>query len=134
MRAHLQTLFMAIFVFADDIRAYWDLWLLGDTFLADVYNEFLSIKQKARKNKKFILPYILDFFNVSALFTRSAGVNLAMARIVNSLIEAVNAKGALLPKYIIVVLDKDILHDLNFDEVDFETNKQMVPDLVRWLV
>ena len=121
-------------LFADDIRAYWDLWLLGDAFLTDVYYEFLSIKQKAEKDKKFIPPYILDFFNVSALFSRSAATELAMARTVNSLIEAINEKDALLLKYVIVILDKDILQELNFDEVDFETNKQMIPDLVLWLV
>ena len=126
--------------FPDVVHAIWDIWFLGDGFLADIFSEFQSMKHRSEKDKKFVPPYMLDFFNAIEFYPRSRTekdvqpASTAMARIINSLIRAVNSKNARLPKYLVVFLDMDILMDIHFDEVNFFTAKQMVPELTRYVV
>ena len=40
---------------SDDTRAIWDIWILGDEFLARTYNEFLAMKQKRNQNTHHLI-------------------------------------------------------------------------------
>ena len=112
-------------------------WMLGDRFLKNIYPVFLSIMQEASKNKpETVPPYMVEFFNVKPCFevTTQIPAQMMMTRILNNLTEAVNADKALLPRYLIVVLDKDLLGDMDYDSLDSDLVSKMIPDLVRWLV
>ena len=61
-----------------------------------------------------------------------ATVNLAMSRIINALIESVNEKDAILPKYILVVIDKDIINDL--PDVDGSNIHKVLSTITTWVV
>ena len=77
---------------------------------------------------------MLDFFNVKGFFETAPVGTPVLARIINRLIEAVNVKDVLLPKYLIVAVDQDILELLDYDNNDFSMNRVIVNDITRWLV
>ena len=75
---------------------------------------------------------MMDFFNIKTYFNSDVNVQYAMAQIVNSLMEAVNQKNVTLPKYLIMVIDYDILFDVV--NCDINDKVKMLPDLINWLV
>ena len=73
-----------------------------------------------------------QFFNVKMV--QKSGelpTQSAMSRTLNALIDAVNHKDAKLPKYAVVMMDSDILHDLDMHDED---TAKMIPDLVDWFM
>ena len=111
-----------------------DLWLLGDTFLEDIYAEYLTTSHTSEKdNKSSTTPlYMRNYFNVKK-FTKTEVSALAITHIVNALIEAINMKDTRLPKISVVVLDKDILNDID-QGLSFMQATMIMTNLVRWLV
>ena len=110
----IQSYIMFCFPFTDGIPAFFDTWLLGDKSLIRIYNNFLDTKQRAERDKKnFKLPYLLEFYNVK-LIQKSDDVsnNLAISRTLNAFIDTLN-KNQRLSKYLIVIMDRDILDDLD---------------------
>ena len=80
-----------------------------------------------------VLPCMKDFFNVCMCYTKDTVNNkLAITRIQNAIIEALNKKDTLLPKYLFMVIDKDLISDLPITSHDFMAN--MTQYLVSWLV
>ena len=77
-------------------------------------------------------PCMTDFFNVHMCYTKDTVNNkLTITRIQNALIEALN-KDTLLPKYLFMVIDKDLISDLPITIHDYMAN--MTQYLVSWLV
>ena len=110
----IQSYIMFCFPFTDGIPAFFNTWLLGDKSLTRIYNNFLDTKQRAERDKKnFKLPYLLEFYNVK-LIQKSDDVsnNLAISRTLNAFIDALN-KNQRLSKYLVVIMDRDILDDLD---------------------
>ena len=120
-------------IVTDDLPAIFDLWLLGDHFLREIFDAYQAIKLQAEKGKSedVITPYIQDYYNVREFYkTPFAGVKFASTRVVNNLTDAINQKKRL-PKYLIVILDKDLILDINLDDNDAE---MLLQEEVRWTV
>ena len=108
-----------------------DVWILGDEFLKNADNELKSLKQSALKEKQDSPPlYMIDFYNVHAIYNTAALVQFAATRMLNALTEKIN-QVHILPKFLIVVPDKDILYDIDL----FAPNAtQLMYELTRWFV
>ena len=123
------------FLISVSIPAVFDLWLLGDSFLNDAFNEYLAWlaqTEKAGKDSRHevcLPPFIHEFFNVKP-FAKTTSSKLAISRVVNALTEAINLKNATLPKYLVVVLDKDVLTDIEESYLDSQT----IQRVTSWLV
>ena len=110
----------------------YDVWLLGDQFLQEAYNEFLTWKSESEDKKSPMMPPIMiEFFNVKMWHKESCSENLAISRVINNLIEAVNEKKARLPKYLIVILDQDLCADVQGSE---KVHQEMLQKITTWLV
>ena len=93
---------------------------MGDKTLDSTFQTFKDMQLRA-KNKsgynndaeEIILPYAYEFYNVFA-FTQlgSSGVRSILARVINALVEGLNSRPRL-PRYVVVVLDKDIIDEVN---------------------
>ena len=96
----------------DDTPAIFDLWVLGDDFTCKTFGQFEEAKFNAQSDATSPPLYIHEFFNVKAFENhKPVGVELAAARIVNSLIDAINSENKLL-KILLVTIDKDIASDI----------------------
>ena len=67
---------------------------------------------RKKGEKSIIPPYIEEYFNVKPCFSMVASDDLAITRVINALMEMVNGKTATLLKYLVVVLDHDLLLDI----------------------
>ena len=117
---------------AGNIKALFDTWILGDSFLKDLSFTYESIKQQAEKNKsKEDKPYLLQYYNVKLLYKQlSQGVHRTVATILNTLIEQFN-NIHILPRFLVVIIDKDILTDIDV----FDSHAiSMLTDDIQWLV
>ena len=56
--------------------------------------------------------YIIDFYNVRAIYNSAASVSFVATRMLNALTETINTLHTL-PKFLIIVLDKDILGNID---------------------
>ena len=75
-------------------------------------------------------PYLQDYYNVKKFHATSASrVTTATSRILNKLIDALN-KNDRMPKYIIFLLDKDIIGDLK--SIEYGATKNLA-NIVNWL-
>ena len=121
-------------LFPGDIQAFYDLWFVGDQFIKDNFNCFLDLSQQSDRQliNNTTEFYMRQFFNVKMV--QKSGelpTQSAMSRTLNALIDAVNRKDAKLPKYIVVMMDSDILRYLDMHDDD---TAKMIPELVDWFV
>ena len=100
-----------------------------------MFNAYLDILQTTTKKKgeqEIIPPYIHEFFNVKPCYYTGASSDMALMWVINALIKSVNGKDATLPKYLVVILDHNILQDLlHFNE---EVNVTTIQMVTKWLV
>ena len=83
------------------------------------------------KESEVMPPYIQENYNVTPFENKlSGGVKFATARAINSLIDVVNVKKCL-PKYLLVIMDKDLVNDLDVFDPDAS---ESTSDLVQWFV
>ena len=96
------------YIFLDDILAASDVWLVGDAFLRDIYPTLQALRAKAVLDKK-VKPYIYEYYNVIPRFpAKNSNIRSTTARIFNEVVSGLNERSRL-PRYIIMVLDKEIL-------------------------
>ena len=103
-----------------------DVWFLGDAFLKEIFGSFLATKSKAKSS----LPNLFEYYNVFPLYQNP--VNSTRSRltcIINALVEKMNEEEKL-PRYIIIILDKDITEEAFF--YDFGV-KFILKDLLGWI-
>ena len=105
-----------MYCIADNVQAIFDIWILGDEFVKEVFSEFESIKLKAKKDRNIPPLYIQEYYNVIPYYATS-GVPNAAARLVNSLVEALNERDRL-PKFIIVMIDRDLIMNIDVFQND----------------
>ena len=91
-----------------NIQAEKDMWLIGASFLQEVYSTLADMKTQA-SNQKQPMPYIFEYYNVSSYtqhpFTAPKNVLLQMT---NELVKGLN-EHVRLPRMIVVIPDWDIL-------------------------
>ena len=86
---------------------------------------------EAYRNKKLMQLYLQEFYNLSMHYKPLAGETTA-SRIVNNFIDIINEKH-LLPRFLMVIIDRDIISDVNLYEDDdpVKTIRQGVDWLVK---
>ena len=85
--------------------------MIGDKFLFDTFSSLQGLKSEASIRCKDP-PYLYKFCNLSAYYQNPlSDVETAIGRIHNSLVEALN-NHIYLPKYVIIIPDKDILESI----------------------
>ena len=96
-----------------NIKAVRNMWFIGDSFLQDIFATFSSIRREAIITNRS-QPFAYAYFNPTAFYQGSNvnGIKNILARILNSFIEALNRNESL-PSYIMVILDKDIIKNIN---------------------
>ena len=103
---------ISVFLIPDGIPAFFDIWLVGARFLKDIYNKYLDLQQESGKNSNYTPLYIEEYYNVREVHCDDPMNLLAISRIVNALVEIINRKDAKLPKYLLVITDKDLVNDI----------------------
>ena len=102
---------------AGEVKALNNLWLVGDKFLYTVYDQLQSLRTEALVSHAKV-PYVYDHYNPSQWHLNPmAHTEPAIARIYNSLVKALNDERDLgyppLPKYVVIIPDKDIVESVN---------------------
>ena len=109
-----------------------DVWFIGDQFLKQTFNAYTVIQEEARKNNKTTCPYLQEYYNVDAFFEMALGdVKTVTGRVVNTLIDTLNRKQKL-PRFLVVVLNKDIINDI--DVSDNDVAREMIKSTTNWIV
>ena len=104
-------------LFVDDVEALKNVWCIGDKFLEKTFAMMpvLKTQNKLCKNKDL---YLQIDYNLSAFFTPSEdSLKPTITRIFNSLVKALNDNDHL-PKYILVICNKDILDSMETTRFD----------------
>ena len=82
------------------------------------------------KEKPMALPYLEQFYNVQGFYTTISDLKTnASSRIINSLIDALNAEDRL-PRFLVIVIDKDMAVD--FNDLDYDISKEF-ESVTNWL-
>ena len=90
----------------------------------------LAFRTAAQVHKK-PRPYIYENFNVNSHYASSSRwVDSALARIINGVIQGLNEDNKRIPKYIIFIIDKDLLESLKY--CDFGIHK-LLKGTMQWL-
>ena len=58
---------LSCFIFPDIVKALKDVWVIGNQFLANIYNMFINMKMDSITQKK-PMPYLFEFYNVKAFY------------------------------------------------------------------
>ena len=112
------------------MESYFNLWVLGDRFLKSVFNEYRVKINECKENKKMPRPYIQEYYNVLPYTTESSNDVPAISRIWNALGDAIIERKRL-PRFLLVVIDKDIISDHDvFDEHIVAT----IQESVDWII
>ena len=117
------------FIFTGPVPALQDIWMVGDSFVKkNSWDSLVGLNMKA-KIDKMPKPYIFEYFNIIPCYP-SQGTSFtksAMARMLNEVVTKLNANPKW-PKYIVLVLDKDLVEDFHtrHDEVDIVFQKALM--------
>ena len=113
----------------DGVAAIFNVCFMGDRFLEGIFNELETMLQQARMNNDAQKFYLKKYYNVAGFFDTTGIIKEGLARVVNAMIEGVNTKHKL-PRFMVVILDKDVIEDLNFFE--FGSYKALA-EVTNWL-
>ena len=105
-----------------------DIWLVGDGFLNDIFGAYQTLEYQAFRNKKLTQFYMSDYYNVRHFCNRTA-TGASSSNATARIIEAINS-GNILPKMLLVMMDKDLIESINL--FDFGAYKVMA-QVVNWL-
>ena len=107
------------------------MWLVGDEFLHDMMFTFHVIKAQAAQHNK-ALPYLYQNYNViSQDPPKWSNTRAFLARVFNALVKALNESPFILLRYILIMLDKDLIS--NADLYDFWVS-HTIEDTIKWLL
>ena len=87
-----------------------EVWIIGEGFLRSSFSTLQSMKTD---NK--VPPYIYQHYRLKPFYQASAGgAQGTQQNLYNSLIQALNNKGNVMPEYVIMIPDCDIILELNY--------------------
>ena len=116
-------------IFTGNIEAIYDAWLIGDSSLKKMYDTLVKMRDQARVNHK-PLPYLFEYYNVHGFWkTSSSLAKYVIGQVYNAFVEALDT-GRRLPRFLLVILDKDIIEDV--DVFDYGAPKEIYNN-VKWL-
>ena len=116
--------------FSDPVPTMLDVWFIGDQFLWEIFDNFASMRNRAYAKRRQP-PYLYEFYNVSGHFQMRLSAVKGVTRLYNALIEALNAQKFRLPKYIVMVPDKDLIEQINFYSFGASS---VISATLQWLV
>ena len=111
----------------------YDIWFLGERFLSEVKDMLLDMVEDAEKNKKITLLFIQEFFNIKTITNPHGIEEFATGRTINALIDKINDAKYKLPKYLVVMMDKDIIEDID-QSVTYDQAQSICGEMTRWLL
>ena len=111
------------------VTAFKDLWIVGDSFVNDIYYVLPAINSKA-KAEDIQGPFIYDQFNVRCFTSNPVNTKPVMVKLVNCLIKALNELEKL-PKIIAVIPDWDILKDIDYCSYGVV---EMITKVLQWII
>ena len=89
-----------------------DLWIMRDTFLQDTFPTLQTMKTNPNPGRN--IPYIYEQYNDFFFFIASSSQqHNFLARVQNAIAEAFNRRNHL-PRYILMILYKDLIEAVNF--------------------
>ena len=119
-----------LFTVTDSIRAQRNAWLIEDEFLKKNYGAFPALRAAALQDNEQPAPFIFSNYNVSTFTANDRSVRSIFARILNCLIDSLN-KYHLLPRFIVMIPEWDILKHLNYYEFGIS---KMIGAGIEWLI
>ena len=93
--------------FVENVTAIQDVWFVGDDFLRETFDTFTNLRVGSKIQRK-APPYLYEMYNVLAYHQTIRSMVPGMVRILNAMVEGLN-KRLRLPKFIVLVLDKDFI-------------------------
>ena len=121
---------MFAFILVDDIIAASDVWLVGDSFLREIFPSLQALRAKAVLDKNPKL-YVYEYYNIIPRYSATnSNIRSTTARIFNEIVTALNERTRL-PRYIIMVLDKEFLEAADHNNFGVQ---RIITDLLEWLV
>ena len=116
-------------IFPGTVKAQKAVWLVGDAFLCEVILTFQAMKTKAlQKHKPW--PYLYANYNLETLTAPiRSNIRPLPAHVHNAFVNGMNDEDLNfhLPRYVIIILDKDILDYTKSD-------MSLVEDALKWLL
>ena len=107
------------------MQATYDVWVAGDSFSKDTYQKLEEMltqsvaynnnprNQNASQQEEKASLYLAEYYNVFEYHqAKSDHLGPAIARVLNSVIQGLNTNKRL-PRFLLVILDKDVIEDLN---------------------
>ena len=121
-----------IILFLANVPALKEIWIVGDHFLHESFNILQDMRvSTASKTSLTDQLYIYLYYNIVLFFTSGTSqIRSLMARVINSIIEGLNSKERL-PKYVLILLDKDLIESLDYFVFGIS---EALDDCVSWLV
>ena len=95
-------------------------------------NELQGIINETTSNKKLMKMYIQEYYNLHDFCKVEDVADRAIVHIYNSLLEGINTLHRL-PRFLLVVIDDDILKDIKISLVQSNT-VPLLREAVEWLV
>ena len=125
-----------IFIFADEIRAAKDVWLLGDAFLKEMNHTVKAMKMRPghdSNSSNAMVPYLHQQYNIKALFdTNNFPQENTLARIHNSLIKGINENARYaMPRMIIIIIGDELFKTI--DHINYGVSL-MIAKCIDWLL
>ena len=111
-----------------------DIWVIGDSFLKDIYSTYQMLEYQGFQNKKATQFYMSDYYNVK-FYEKSGATGVsahnAVVRIINATLEALNGCQTL-PRLLLVIINKDVIESINlFDYGAYRVMAQVINWLTR---
>ena len=115
---------------AEHVPAIYDAWIIGDGSLGEIIDALFQMRTSAVLKKK-MPPYLYDMYNVFTYVpNKNLGACRTVARIYNALAEGLNNR-ICLPRFLLVIIDKDIVEDINLFEYSAST---AIFKVFEWLI
>ena len=118
-----------MFIIAEDPAAVDELWLVGDNFMSTTYRQHFLLRKNKEFNETSFMKNEFDFKPFCNSRYNSVMSNM-LVRLQNTFAGALN-KNKLLPKYVLVILDDDLITYLKFKGQGVSV---LLGDWLTWLV
>ena len=112
-----------LYFLVEPIKAVNSIWFIGDEFLEKSFGKFLQ-------NPSMENCYIRNNFVISAYTGYEKWNRSYVSRVRNCFVKAVNDNEAILPKYVILVLDNELVKEIKYEGFAYP---QIYERLVKWL-